>query len=63
MPVETENRKMTNIRLPPKLLEELSEHCRTARPPVTKTAVIEMLIRDYLAVQKVAEKPSAAKKR
>jgi hypothetical protein len=40
---------MTGLRLPPDLLERLDAWCRSQRPPVTKTGVIEMLLRDFLA--------------
>jgi metal-responsive CopG/Arc/MetJ family transcriptional regulator len=46
-----ENRKITGVRLPPRLLDTLDAWCKSQRPPVTRTAVIEMLVTDFVDEQ------------
>lgn len=45
-------RKLTGLRLPPELLDELDEWCSDQRPPVTRTAVIQMLLEDFLTARR-----------
>lgn len=46
-------RKMFALRLPPDLIDDLDAWCKAQRPTVTKTALVEMVIRDFLDEQKV----------
>lgn len=55
-----QHRKMFALRLPPDLIERLDAWCSTQKPRVTKTAVIEMLIADFLDAKGAAgTKPPA----
>ena len=57
-----ENRRMTGMRLPPDLMDALGGWCKAQRPPVTKTAVIEMVVRDFLEEKKALPKRSGSKR-
>ena len=56
----TENRKMVNIRLRPSTIDRLDKFVKSQRPPITKTALIEMLVVDYMDEREKPE-PKAAK--
>ncbi|MFZ4768419.1 MAG: hypothetical protein ACOYMN_26020 [Roseimicrobium sp.] len=43
-----EHRKMIALRLPPELIERLDTWCADQKPVVTKTATIELAIRQFL---------------
>jgi hypothetical protein len=50
-------RKMFALRLPPDLIEEMDAWCKAQRPPVTKTALVEMVIRDFLIARRATPSP------
>jgi hypothetical protein len=49
------HRTMTGLRLPPELLTELDTYCRDQKYPPSRTAVLELALREFLAREGTAK--------